>query len=109
MLPSRFETVGEFLAIRWPDGEETVISLEQLRRSCPCAECSGEVDVTGKLRQLGAPKPYFATSFQLRGWEAVGNYAVQPTWMDGHATGIFTYERLRELGRGGDESVPSRG
>lgn len=109
MSPSHFEVIGNFLAIRWKDGLESVISLESLRRSCPCAECAGEVDVTGRRRQVGSSRPYFATSFQLRDWEAVGNYAVQPHWMDGHATGIFTFERLRELGETDDDSVPSGG
>jgi DUF971 family protein len=27
----------------------------------------------------------------------VGHYALQPHWLDGHATGIYTFERLREL------------
>ena len=26
---------------------------------------------------------------------AVGNYAVQPSWDDGHNTGIYTWEYLR--------------
>jgi DUF971 family protein len=27
----------------------------------------------------------------------VGHYAVQITWKDGHSTGIYTWENLREL------------
>lgn len=30
--------------------------------------------------------------------EPVGNYAVQPNFSDGHNTGIFTWDYLRELG-----------
>jgi DUF971 family protein len=26
----------------------------------------------------------------------VGNYAIQPTWADGHHTGFYTFARLRE-------------
>jgi DUF971 family protein len=26
---------------------------------------------------------------------AVGNYAIQPTWSDGHSTGIYSWETLR--------------
>ena len=29
--------------------------------------------------------------------EPVGRYALQITWTDGHDTGLFTFERLREL------------
>ena len=97
MRPTRFETIGEVLAIVWDDGSESFIPLERLRRACPCAECAGETDLTGRRHLLGQPKSYFATSFQVRGFERVGHYALQPHWLDGHATGIYTFERLREL------------
>ena len=41
---------------------------------------------------------YTATSFELRGWQLIGGYALQPTWGDGHATGLFTFRYLRRLG-----------
>ncbi len=41
---------------------------------------------------------YTAGSFELRGWHLVGGYAVQPTWADGHGTGIYSYQYLRRLG-----------
>ncbi len=28
----------------------------------------------------------------------IGNYALQPNWADGHNYGIWTFEKLRELG-----------
>jgi len=28
--------------------------------------------------------------------ELVGSYAVAPTWADGHHTGFYTFQRLRE-------------
>jgi DUF971 family protein len=98
LKPVRFEVVGEYLAIRWDDGGESVISLQEMRRHCPCARCAGEVDVTGRVHTLGPPLPLTPPSFQPLAWEVVGNYAVQPRWADGHDTGIFTFELLRELG-----------
>ena len=35
--------------------------------------------------------------------EPVGNYAVQPTFSDGHATGIFSWDYLYFLGSQQDE------
>ncbi|MGI9428108.1 MAG: DUF971 domain-containing protein, partial [Bythopirellula sp.] len=32
--------------------------------------------------------------------ELVGSYAVCLQWSDGHNSGLFTWERLRELGEG---------
>jgi DUF971 family protein len=98
LKPDRFELVGQFLAIRWDDGGESIIPLEELRRRCPCARCTGEVDVTGRLHTLGPPLPLAPSSFQPVAWEPVGHYAVQPRWADGHDTGIYTFELLRQLG-----------
>ena len=37
-------------------------------------------------------------------WERVGHYAVQPTWADGHETGIFSYDFLRQIGDHEDQN-----
>ena len=97
MQPEKFEVIGGFLAIRWADGSESVISLETVRRSCPCAACSGEVDVTGRLHLPGPVPVLGEASFRVLRWETVGNYAVQPVWADGHETGIYSYSMLRDL------------
>ena len=34
-------------------------------------------------------------SYSVTTLNAVGNYAIQPTWDDGHTTGIYTWEYLR--------------
>ena len=39
---------------------------------------------------------------QLVSINMVGNYAVNPTWDDGHETGIYTYAYLRSLGESQD-------
>ena len=33
---------------------------------------------------------------QLTDIQLVGSYALQPTWADGHHTGFYTFQRLRE-------------
>jgi DUF971 family protein len=38
-----------------------------------------------------------AREFEVASIVAVGNYAIQITWGDGHNTGIYTYEHLRSL------------
>lgn len=67
-----------------------------LRRACPCAVCSGEPDLFGRMYG-GAPQHYSPKSFQLRSVDRVGNYALQPNWADGHDAGIWTFERLRQF------------
>ena len=96
MKPQDLQAIGSELAIKWDDGSETYIPLEVLRRSCPCATCKGEVDVMGHLHK-GPERPLLPASFELLRLATVGGYAIQPTWGDGHASGIYPYEYLRRL------------
>ncbi len=96
MRPLDIQPIGQELAIKWEDGSESFVSLEKLRRHCPCAGCKGEVDIMGNLyKNPGRPLP--AQSFQLRGLMRIGTYAIQPTWADGHASGIYSFDYLREI------------
>ena len=96
LLPSNIQQIGAELAVAWSDGAETYLPLEMLRRSCPCAACGGEPDVLGNIERPEVT--YTAKSFELRGWNVVGGYALQPTWGDGHGTGLYTFPYLRRLG-----------
>ena len=42
------QIIGRELAIAWSDGHETYLSLEEVRKACPCAVCNGEPDVLGE-------------------------------------------------------------
>lgn len=96
LQPLSIQQVGPELAIAWSDGEETFLTLEALRQGCPCAGCGGEPDVMGNI---DAPEVvYTPESFELRAWHLVGGYALQPTWGDGHGTGLYSFAYLRRLG-----------
>jgi DUF971 family protein len=96
MRATDIQAIGHELAIRWEDGGESFITLEALRRACPCAECKGEMDVMGNVYR--APeKPLTPASFQLVRFGFVGGYAIQPQWGDGHSTGLYSFQYLREL------------
>jgi DUF971 family protein len=41
---------------------------------------------------------YTPESFDLRSYSLVGGYALQPTWADGHGTGLYSFAFLRRLG-----------
>lgn len=96
MRPSSYQILGDTFVVVWDDGHESYYSLEALRRACPCAGCSGESDLFGRVAG-GGPQHYRTNSFQLRNVESVGNYALQPNWADGHDVGIWTFERLRQF------------
>ena len=97
MRPIDVQPIGNEVAIKWDDGGETFIPLENLRRACPCAGCKGERDVMGNLYK-GPDVPLTPAAFQLLSLTLVGTYALQPTWADGHATGIYSFDYLKRIG-----------
>ena len=79
------------LEVGFDDGRSFRIPFELMRVYSPSAEVRGhgpgqEVLQTGK-RQV-----------TLSALEPVGNYAVKPTFSDGHDSGLFTWEYLYRLG-----------
>lgn len=96
LFPVNVQQIGSELAIAWNDGSESFLPLELLRRACPCAICGGEPDVLGKVTRHGVT--YTAESFQMRAFQVIGGYAIQPAWNDGHATGLFPFPYLQRLG-----------
>ena len=105
MQPADVQQIGEELAIKWEDGSESFISLEKLRRACPCAGCKGEMDVMGNLYK-GPERPLTSAAFRLVRLERVGTYALQPVWGDGHATGIYSFEYLRRAAEADEGRLP---
>ena len=83
------------MAFAWSDGVESYLPLDLIRRACPCASCGGEPDVLGNVLQPEVT--YQADSFVLLRHQNVGGYGWQPTWADGHTTGIYSYAYLRRL------------
>lgn len=94
--PTDIQQIGAELAIKWEDGSESFVSLENLRRHCPCAGCKGEMDVMGNVYKM-PEKPLSPAAFQLRQIVRVGSYAIQPVWADGHSSGIFSFDYLRKV------------
>ena len=79
------------LDIAFDDGSSFSLPFELLRVYSPSAEVRGhgqgqEVLQLGK-REVG-----------ITALEPVGNYAVQPTFSDGHNTGLFSWDYLHKLG-----------
>lgn len=96
MRPADLTVFPQELALRWEDGTESFIGLETLRRHCPCASCAGEQDILGNTYK-GPDRPYATNAFQLQRWHTVGGYGFQPTWADGHGTGIYSWDFLHRL------------
>ena len=80
------------LEVAFSDGARFRIPFELMRVYSPSAEVQGhgpgqEVLQTGKR------------DVTLVNLEPVGNYAVKPTFSDGHDSGIFSWDYLYELGQ----------
>jgi len=87
--------VGGELALVFADGYEAYLPLAMLRRACPCAACQGEPDAMGRVSR---PRlDHGPGAFELRGIQPVGGYALQLSWADGHASGIYSFDYLRKL------------
>ncbi len=79
------------LRVIWSDREDA-FPFRDLRGECACAQCVNEW--TGERMLDAAAIP---ADIVIERMELVGNYAVRIYWSDGHFTGLFTWERLREL------------
>jgi DUF971 family protein len=84
-------STSRVLEVKFSDGATFRIPFELMRVYSPSAEVKGhgpgqEILQTGK-RNVG-----------LLDIEPVGNYAIKPTFTDGHDSGLFTWEYLYFLG-----------
>jgi DUF971 family protein len=93
-------TEGKGLEIDWQDGHKSAWSFAWLREACPCATCIDERTQQG--RKPGQPKPKAANLLPMYtppakpvSAHAVGRYALQFNWQDGHTAGIYSWEYLR--------------
>lgn len=80
------------LAITWDDGVTAAAGYRDLRLACRCAECVDEL--------TGAPKldpESVSPEIGLAECEQIGLYGLRLVWSTGHRTGIYTWERLRDL------------
>lgn len=87
------------LLIQWSDGRTRRYTTRALRDACPCATCR-------EKRSAPPPDPMSLpvlskaelAPLTIAGMKPVGNYAYTIAFSDGHDTGIFSFELLRELG-----------
>jgi DUF971 family protein len=83
------------LVIAWNDGHRSVHAWTHLRKECPCAACREErVKPPDPFRVL---KPSELQPLRPLAVTPVGYYGYKIVWSDGHDSGIFTLENLREL------------
>ena len=87
--------------IEWVGGHHSHYGFQYLRDACPCATCDEEREKTG--RTIGAVPatapgalPMYREPARPAEVSPVGSYAISFVWNDGHNSGIYTWEFLRE-------------
>ncbi len=96
---------GAGVDITWADQHASHYDFAYLREECPCATCNEKRDQEAQHKHAGinpAPLsspvlPMFKPKIRAQSATQVGNYAVQISFNDGHNTGIFSYDYLRNI------------
>jgi DUF971 family protein len=99
--PVKLALNNNVLTIEWSDGRRLDYQVADLRRHCPCATCRTERSRKGGAEEpTGDEGPPLCTDpgVAIRAMAPVGNYAYKILFSDGHDTGIYTLDLLRELG-----------
>lgn len=96
--PIALKADADSLLIEWSDGAAHRMTWRMLRDRCPCATCRETHEQPKPMLPvlgLEETRPIRATSVR-----PVGNYAYAIHFSDGHGSGIYTLESLRQLGEG---------
>ncbi|MCB9958871.1 MAG: DUF971 domain-containing protein [Rhodospirillaceae bacterium] len=88
----RANAADRTLSVAFDNGETVTFTAELLRVESPSAEVQGH---SPAQKQIVAGK----RQVRITAVEPVGHYAVRIVFDDGHATGIYTWAYLYELGQ----------
>jgi DUF971 family protein len=97
--PRLLKNDGDALVIEWSDGLSHRLPWRMLRTACPCASCRVErAKPPDPKPLLSVLKPAEAQPLAPVSMKPVGNYAYGIAFNDGHSSGIYSLDLLRELG-----------
>jgi DUF971 family protein len=82
------------LSINWSDETETKYTASELRRKCPCAGCINEWTGEKILKDENVSEDLSFASISI-----VGRYALNFHFSDGHETGIYSFQYLKNLSK----------
>src|SRR5436305_9101587 len=89
------------IKIDWRDGHYSDYSLAYLRDECPCATCTGahgtEPQKSNYSNSSTNPFQMYKPAIRMNSVEEVGNYAIRIFWNDGHSSGIYSFDHLRNI------------
>jgi DUF971 family protein len=94
-------STGQGIDITWSDAHTSHYDFSYLREQCPCATCREHREkhnqVDTKTAGGSSALPMFKPKITARAASGVGTYAVQIEFTDGHSTGIYSFDYLREI------------
>ncbi len=88
----QIEFNAQEVILSWKDGSRWVMNNRDLRLSCRCALCVNEMTGEKTLREKDIPADIAAKEII-----PLGNYALGIIWNDGHSSGIYPYEAIKNL------------
>lgn len=96
--PTQIDRQGDDrVRVTWSDGQVRECTAGELRNRCPCATCREERSASSlDLPVLSLEK---AQPLTVTGMKPIGSYAYNIAFSDGHDSGIYTFELLREMGK----------
>ena len=80
------------ITINWSDETSSKYNAFQLRKACPCAGCINEWTGEKILKPDQVSEDLTFASIAI-----VGRYALNFNFSDGHDTGIFSFQYLKQL------------
>lgn len=103
VTPQKIEKKSDTqMHIEWSNGEKTDVNFTEIRFHCRCASC---VDEWTRVRKV--KRTEIKSDVKPNLVEAVGRYAIQITWTDGHKAGIYPYELLYAIAKGNADQYDS--
>jgi prepilin-type processing-associated H-X9-DG protein len=94
---------GAGVDVVWADGHASHYEFAYLREECPCATCNDAREKKASLGELASALksspalPMFKPKARAQSATQVGHYAIQISFTDGHSTGIYSYDYLRNI------------
>ena len=85
------------IEIAWSDGRRSVYTPRLLRDACPCATCRETRATPAPTPLLPVLAPAETIPLAITAMKPVGQYAYSIEFSDGHSSGIYTLDYLREL------------
>ncbi|TWT33587.1 hypothetical protein KOR34_34190 [Posidoniimonas corsicana] len=103
MQPTNLERTDDGLRITWSDGQVRQYTAGELRKACPCATCREKHGAPAPpANMLPVLSPEEARPLSIQGMRSAGGYAYAIKFSDGHGSGLYQFDLLRELGEAVD-------